>query len=159
MKDYGQLIAIALGIIILVINALNKKKPKHNIPTPQPKKDSTESQPNTGIPSLDDILREFSGETTTPIPQSLEVEPSSSYETLETTNSLEETSPYEKYNSTDYQFSYEPLSKPNHSEEEIRDSIKYHEPQHLEEIIEKNEFEFNIRHAILYSEILKRPNY
>lgn len=159
MKDYGQLIAVAIGIIILIINALNKKKAKQNVPIPPPKKNMNQPQPQTSFPSLDEILREFSGETVTPKAESLESELPQNDESLEETKSLEEISPYEKYNSTDYQYSKSSILYTSNSSEEIQDTIKDHESHEKEEIIEENNIEFNIRTAILFSEILKRPNY
>ncbi len=158
MKDYGQIIAIAVGIIILAINAMNKKKPKQNSPT-SPQQKPPNRQPNTGIPSLDEILREFSGQTNTPKPESLEDETTESYETLETTDSLEQVSPFEKYNSNDYQFSYETLSNSDNLKKEQAKIVDYHELHKDDKTIEEDEFEFNIRDAVLFSEILKRPSY
>lgn len=155
MKDYGQLIAIAIGLIILLVNAGRKKKQNTISPkSPMPK--STQSaQPKTGIPSLDEILREFNGEATIPKVETLEdiVDEKSSLE------SIEAASQYEKYNSADYQFSYETIQSPESINNEHSDSLNYHNTTHSSEFEVENSFVFEIRDAILYSEILKRPNY
>ena len=155
MEDFGQIIAIAIGLILILVNAGRKKKQNTILPKSPMPQNTQPAHPNTGIPSLDEILREFSGETTIPKVETLEeiVDERSSLESIETT------SQYEKYNSADYQFSYETIQSPESINNESDDSLDYHSTTHSSEFDNENSFVFEIRNAILFSEILKRPNY
>lgn len=155
MKDSGQLIAIVIGIIILIVNVVRKKKqntimPKSNLP-----KNTQPNQPNTGIPSLDEILREFSGETMIPKTETLEEikNESASLETIDANPS------YESYSPKDYQFSQLYEFKPETTPVDSNAVIHIEDFAHPKEEMLISGLNFNIRDAILFSEVLKRPNY
>lgn len=156
MEDFGQLIAIIVGVVLLAINALGKKK-KPVPPSPN-QSTSTPSIPRTrtGIPELDMFLEEISGHDE----EHKRNEPvlSPTYETLET---IEHDSPYAEYNSTNY-FDGEQhninhvklgdeIKQTTNVNSDVSEDLKH---QNLE-----NNFEFNLRDAIIFSEILKRPSY
>ena len=153
MEDFGQLIAIIVGIIFLVINSLGKKK-KPAAPPAQPSS-SKPSVPRTktGIPELDVLLEEFSKQEEEV--EQIEPQFQPTYETLE---SIEPDSPYAAYNSLDFdehENNYEKLGDNNDrvlakniDDETSRDDRKL-----------TNNFDFNLRDAVLFSEVLKRPSY
>ena len=156
MDDFGQLIAIIVGVIFLVINGLGKKKkpvaPPYDHKTPTPNVPRTK----TGIPELDMFLEEISGHDEE---QKVD-EPVSSpaYESLET---IEHDSPYAEYSSTNY------FDREQHNTNHVKlgDEIKQTVKENLEDSEDlkhqnlNTNFEFNLRDAIIFSEILKRPSY
>lgn len=156
MEDFGQLIAIIVGVILLAINALGKKKKP--VPPSQNQRTSTPSIPRTrtGIPELDMFLEEISGHDEE---QKVD-EPVSSpaYESLET---IEHDSPYAEYNSINY------FDEVQHNTNHVKlgDEIKQTVKENLEDSEDlkhqnlNTNFEFNLRDAIIFSEILKRPSY
>lgn len=156
MDDFGQLIAIIVGVIFLVINGLGKKKkpvaPPYDHKTPTPNVPRTK----TGIPELDMFLEEISGQSE----KKEEIKPvsSSKYDTLET---IEPNSPYAEYNSVDY---FEEIQQDtNHiklgdeKKQILKDNSGTFEDSNCIEL--SNKREFNLRDAIIFSEILKRPSY
>ena len=151
MEDFGQLIAIIVGIVFLVINSLSKKKK----PTSQPqgKNNSSPKIPRTktGIPELDVLLEEFSKPEEDIENTYQEVEPA--YESLET---LEPNSPYAEYNSIDLESENIKYDKLQNQEMEAPVNYFESEPKTRKTT---NDFDFDLRNAVVFSEILKRPSY
>ncbi len=157
MEDFGQIIAIIVGIIFLVINSLGKKKkpvaPPQNQNTSSPKVPRSK----TGIPEIDVFLEEFSK----PDEEELEYnqpEFNTAYESLET---IEPSSPYAQYNT--YTNSNEIQSQTNF--QKLGESIipiadeNYGLPKDTKQDKLTQNFEFNLRDAVVFSEILKRPSF
>lgn len=156
MDDFGQLIAIIVGVILLAINALGKKKKP--IAPPQNQKTSTPKVPRTktGIPELDMFLEEISGHSE----EVEETKPDSvkAYETLEKN---EPDSRFTEYNSVNYsdEVKYNINHKKLGDEEPQISNENISVSEDLKQRESDNNFEFNLREAIIFSEILKRPSY
>jgi hypothetical protein len=153
MEDFGQLIAIIVGIIFLVINSLGKKKKP--VATPPQRSSSKPSVPQTktGIPELDVLLEEFSRQEDEI--EEFEQVSQPAYETLET---IEPNSPYAAYNSLNFEdqaTNYEKLGEK--TDRVLAHNIDEETNKESKELT--NNFNFNLRDAVLFSEILKRPSY
>jgi hypothetical protein len=149
MEDFGQLIALIIGVIFLVINSIGKKKKP--VATPPQSASSKPKVPRskTGIPELDELLEEFSD-----IEEDIEENSQPIYETLET---IEPDSPFAAYNSINIPEStskYEKIA-------DVKPSVttNFFEEVETASLKEDSGFNFNLPDAIIFSEIIKRPSY
>ena len=142
---------IIIGAILLVRLYLRSKKTQEN-PNRSPSRQNNPRKPVATTPSLEEILKELSGEVKSQMPEAEPV-----YTPPVQTRSQRER---EKIEIEDHQYDFRPeyehhadLDGPSLAE--IRGEIK--ETQNLEE--EEEEITFNFRKAIIAETILNRPQF
>ena len=155
MEDLFKFIPIALWIIYKLVGGGKKKERKPNS-RPKPAKRNT---PEKSTPSLDDILRELSGEKTTNKTETSVPPAQPVYETLAQQRERE------KIEIEDHQYDFRPEYE-HHADvgeslTELREDIRESQglgTKGLEESTE-DEVGFDLKQAIIAQTILARPEY
>lgn len=163
MEDFGQIVAIIIGIIVVAVNAATKKK-KPNKGKPTPASPPPVQKNKTGIPAIDEILEQLEkniqaekAETTLP---EVEMENASEYESFENIDPIVKNEFNEELN-----HNYSKYSSTNHVEEKVEIVEKSTPSIENEPIKEKTDNSFpqfieeNIVNAVLFSEVFNRPKY
>ena len=167
--DKDKIIYIVLGILWMIISGISKNKDKNKRkaapPTQQPKPENTGNDM-----SLEDMIRALRGESKPkkePEPQPIVVEEEPVRKTNERYNNRElkvekvvyerkQTAQTIKNNQTTLATAAIKRDHKALDEEDYDDGITFH---FAGEETEGNSIEFDARQAVIYSEIMKRPEY
>ncbi|WP_143525052.1 hypothetical protein [Labilibacter marinus] len=140
MEDFGDLLYIVFAIIGVVYSIIkkNNKKAKESTPPIAPIEDEEEDYSGDGIPSFDQIFGRTEAPKPAVVPEQKVVQPAD--------NSV--------------QAKKKQLEDNIHRFKSAKAKSKLKTEESEEEIIEhETGYNFNLRQAVIYSEVLKRPEF
>ncbi len=150
MDDLGSILYLVftvLAVIFSIVKKSNQNKEKKSVTT-----DTTHEDESVGKDILEDIIPQLKGMFDKPNIERNTVEPNITKQKIIT-------KPEPISSRSDYQFAQQKSTLNSSSKNSVREKVKSSSSEPKGKVVESSESWFNAREAIIYSEILKRPDF